>query len=63
VISFFKILTVSPARGWRKSSLGEKREILGEQRVPAQKRAVNRLYLNSFAGSVTKVRKARGKKC
>ena len=43
-----------------------KREILGEQRVPAKKRAVNRLYLSSFAGSVTKVtkvRKARGKKC
>jgi len=41
----------------------EKREILGEQRAPAKKRAVNRLYLSSFAGSVTKVRKPRGKKC
>ena len=38
----------------------EKKEMLGEQRVPAKKRAVNRLYSGSFAGSVTKVRKARG---
>lgn len=39
----------------------EKREMLGEQRVPAKKRGVNRS--SSFAGSFTKVRKARGKKC
>lgn len=41
----------------------EKREILGEQGLPAKNRAVDRLHLSSFAGSVTKVRKARGKKC
>ena len=40
----------------------EKREILGEQRVPAKKRAVNRLYLGSLASSVIKVRKTGGKK-
>jgi hypothetical protein len=39
----------------------EKGEILGEQRVPAEKRAVNRLNLNSLAGSVTKVRKPGGR--
>jgi hypothetical protein len=37
--------------------------MLGEQRVPAKKRAVNRLCVSSIAGSVTKVRTARGKKC
>ena len=41
----------------------EKREILGEQGLPAKKRAVNRLCLSSFAGSVTNVSKTRGKKC
>jgi hypothetical protein len=40
-----------------------KREILGEQRVPAKKRVVNRLYLGSLASSVIKVRKTGGKKC
>ena len=38
----------------------EKREMLGEQRVPAKKRAVNRLYLSSFAGSVTNGQKKPG---
>jgi len=41
----------------------EKREMLGEERVPAKKWAVNRLYLSSFAGSVTNVKKTRRKKC
>jgi len=41
----------------------EKREILGGQRVPAKKRAVDRLFSSSFAGSVTNVRKTRRKKC
>jgi hypothetical protein len=40
-----------------------KREILGEQRVPAKKRVANRLYLGSLASSVIKVRKTGGKKC
>jgi hypothetical protein len=40
-----------------------KREILGEQRVPAKKRVVGRLYLGSLASSVNKVRKTGGKKC
>jgi hypothetical protein len=40
-----------------------KREILGEQRVPAKKRVVNRLDLGSLASSVIKVRKTGGKKC
>ena len=39
----------------------EKREILDEQGLPAKKRAVNRLNLNSPAGSVTKVRKSGGR--
>jgi len=41
----------------------EKLEMLGEQGLPAKKRAVNRLCLSSFAGSVTNVRKTRRKKC
>ena len=44
----------------------EKKEMFGEQRVLAKKRGVDRLFSSSFAGSVTKVtkvRKARGKKC
>jgi len=41
----------------------EKREMLGEQRVPAKKKVVTHLYLSSFAGSVTNVRKTRRKKC
>jgi hypothetical protein len=40
-----------------------KREILGEQGVPAKKRVVNRLYSGSLASSVIKVRKTRRKKC
>jgi len=38
----------------------EKREMLGEQRVPAKERWVDRLFSSSFAGSFTKVGKARG---
>ena len=41
----------------------EKREILGEQRVLAKERGVDRLFSSSFAGSVTNVRKTRRKKC
>jgi hypothetical protein len=41
----------------------EKREILGAQGLPAKNRAVDRLHLSSFAGSVTNVRKTRRKKC
>ena len=41
----------------------EKKEMLGELRVPAKRRAVHRSCFGSFAGSVTKIRKARGKIC
>lgn len=38
----------------------EKKEMFGEQRVPARERGVNYLFVNLSAGSFTKVRKARG---
>jgi hypothetical protein len=38
----------------------EKKEMFGEQRAPARERGVNYLFLSLFAGSFTKVRKARG---
>lgn len=41
----------------------EKREMLGEQGVPARTTAGNRLCLSSDAGSVIKAGKAGGKKC
>jgi hypothetical protein len=41
----------------------EKKEILGEQRVSAKKKAVHRSRFNSFVGSFTKIRNARGKIC
>ena len=41
----------------------EKKEMFGEQRVPAIIGAVNRLGLRSVAGSVTEASKSRGKKC
>ena len=41
----------------------EEKEMLGELRVSAKKRAVHRSRFNSFVGSVTKTRKARGKIC
>jgi hypothetical protein len=41
----------------------EKKEMLGELRVPAKKGSIGRLCSRSFAGSFTKVRKTRGKIC
>jgi hypothetical protein len=41
----------------------EKREMLGEERVPAKKWAFNWLSLSSFADLVSTARKERGKKC
>jgi hypothetical protein len=41
----------------------EKKEMLGELRLSAKKRAVHRSRFNSFVGPVTKIRKARGEIC
>jgi hypothetical protein len=37
--------------------------MLGDLKVPANKRTVHRSGFSSIAGSFTKVRKTRGKKC
>jgi hypothetical protein len=41
----------------------EKRELLGDLKVPANKRTVHRSGFGSIAGSFYNVRKARGKQC
>jgi len=48
------------SEGLMQTLSNEKKEMFGEQRVPAKERGVDRLFSSSFAGSFTKVGKARG---